>query len=41
MAGSKFKEDNTEQSLIFGYNVENFILQNHIVRVTEEIVKDG
>jgi transposase len=36
---SKFKDDKTEQSLLFGYNVEDFISENHLARLVDEIVE--
>lgn len=40
MSKGKFKPDNTNQSLIFGYNVEDFLPNDHIARVIEEIVNE-
>lgn len=36
---NKFKPDLTKQSLIFGYNVNDFINEIHLVRVIDEIVE--
>ncbi len=35
---SKFKKIETEQSLLFGFNVEDFISEKHLARLVEEIV---
>ena len=35
---NKFKPDKTAQSLIFGYNVNEFLPDDHIARLIEEIV---
>lgn len=35
---SKFKPDLTREGLIFGYNVEDFLPEDHIARLIEEIV---
>lgn len=36
---SKFKEDKTEQSLLFGYNVIDFISETHLANLVDEIVE--
>ena len=38
MSQSKFKPDTTSQSLLFGYNVDDFIPEQHLVRVIDAIV---
>ena len=38
MSLEKFKKDETAQSLIFGYNIEDFIDEIHLVRVVDKIV---
>ncbi len=40
MSKVKFKPDNTKQSLIFGYNVNEFLPENHIARLIDTIVNE-
>ena len=37
---SKFKPDRSEQSLLFGYNIDEFLPETHLSRVVEEIVNN-
>ena len=37
---SKFKPALTKQSLIFGYNVNDFLPENHIARLIDQIVEE-
>ena len=37
---SKFKLDRSEQSLLFGYNIDEFLPKVHLARIVEEIVNN-
>lgn len=37
---SKFKLDKSSQSLLFGYNIDEFLPETHIARIVEEIVNN-